>query len=531
MANEGFISDKMAVLQVLGCLAKNPLLFTDRDYKFSVDDFPEQFHRIVYGAIENLAAGGAAKIDPIDVDQYLVNFPAQYKVFTDNRGIEYIKRAQDAVEEGNLKYYYTILKKFSLLHKMKQSGIDTSEIYDATLTDPRKIAAMQDKFNGMGVNDILEFYEGKIVTIKQDFETSNDIIESKAGDGIMELVDKYKEKPEKGIDLVSPVMTTIFSGRRLKKFYLESSAQGMGKSRRAAGEACHLAVPQFYDTDKKVWKKNHSGISFATLLISTELEREECQTMWMAYVSGVPEDHILNGTYEMGEEARVRKAAEYIAKSNLHFVQISDFDIDDIENIIRKYHYMYKVQYVFYDYLATSLKVISGVTSKARLGDMKEYQVLNMFGQRLKLLCNSLNIHIQTATQLTRDWKNKDNPDSDSLRGAYALGDQPDVASIMLPIRERDADVINEYLSRGFEIAPNMVINIYKIRRGKYNMIKLYVFFDKGTCRLKDCFCTDYDGNFLNIEGTYTEVEKILNQTVSETPPTLTKDDFADIEF
>lgn len=531
MANESFISDKMAVLQVLGCLAKNPLLFVDRDYRFEVEDFPEQFHKIVFTALAELAHNGVSRIDPIDVDQFLASSPLHYKVFSDNRGIEYIKRAQEVVEEGNLKYYYTILKKFSLLHKMQLSGINTSDIYDPSLTDPRQIAAMQDKFGAMSVNDIIEHYEGKMATIKNQFETSDTIVESEAGNGILGLIDKYKEKPEMGIDLVSPIMTTIFSGRRLKKFYLESSAQGMGKSRRAAGEACHLAVPEFYDTDKREWKKSHCGHSCSVLLISTELELEECQTMWMAYVSGVPEDHILNGRYDIGEEERVKKAAQYIAKSNLHFVQISDFDIDDIENIIRKYHFTYKVQYVFYDYLATSLKVITGVTSKARLGDMKEYQVLNMFGQRLKLLCNSLGIHIQTATQLTRDWKTKDNPDSDSLRGAYALGDQPDVASIMLPVRDRDRDVIDEYLAKGFEIVPNMVINIYKIRRGKYNMIKLYVFFDKGTCRLRDCFCTDYDGNMLNIEGTYTEVEKILEQTATDKLPVLTKEDFGDLEF
>lgn len=510
MIEETVLSDKMAALQVLGCLAKNPLLFTDTSYQFAADDFPDQFHKIVYGAIEHLALGGAEKIEPIDVDQYLLSYPTQYKVFCDNKGMEYILRAKAIVDENNLKYYYNILKKFSLLISLQRKGFDIKEIYNPDIVDPVEISIMQEKFQKMSIEDILVSYETKLTQIKQNFGHSEAIVEAKAGDNIENMIEKYKEAPEMGLPLISPKMTTMYHGRRLKKLYLESAAQGMGKSRRAAGEACHLAVPQYYDTKNNKWI--FTGLSQPVLMISTELELEECQTMWAAYVSGVDEEHILWGKCTPDEAERVNLATSYIKKSNLYFVQISDFDEDDIVNIIRKYHFLYNVKYVFYDYLAASMKIISGMTAKSKMKDVKEYQVLNFFGQKLKILCNTLNIHIQTATQLTRDWKKNDNPDSDSLRGAYAIGDQPDVASIMLPIREKDKSVIEDYASRGFELIPNTVLSVYKNRRGKCSAIKLYAYFDRGTCRWEDCFCTNYDGEFINV--TDTNIDKIMETSV-----------------
>ena len=68
-------SDKMAEMQVLACLIKDPMLFTDNKYKFNIEDFGDQFHRILFGAIENIALNGAQSISYIDIDQFLNKYP------------------------------------------------------------------------------------------------------------------------------------------------------------------------------------------------------------------------------------------------------------------------------------------------------------------------------------------------------------------------------------------------------------------------------------------------------------------------
>lgn len=519
---ESAYSDKMATLQVLGGLLKNPMLIRNRDYPLEVQDFTEQFHRILFGAIDNMVAEGAKEIDVVNITQFLKNYPSQYKVFFDNRGDEYIPRAKAVAADGNFDYYYKLLKKFSLLNELNRKGIDTRDIYDPNpnTADPIAIARMQDRFNSMTMRDIMDEVEGRFIKVKSNFMYDDTVVKARAGDGIFDLLRSLKEKPEMGLSLISPVMTTIYHGRRLGKFYLESAAQGQGKSRRACSEAAHLAVPYYYDTDLKKW--TFTGMEEGALVISTELKKDECQTMWMSYVSGVPEDHITDWKFDIGEEARVWKAGEFIDKANLHFVQCPDFDIEDIEGIIKEYYYLHGVKYFFYDYLSTSMKVMAGVSSKARVSDLKEFQILNMFAQRLKVLCTKLNIHIQSATQLNREWKKEDGGiiDSTALRGAYALGDQPDIATILLPVQEKDESIINSVMQNPqakfvMKHAPNMVVHVYKVRRGKYTNLKQYVYFDKSTCRLYDCFCVDSRNQYLPIVGTETEVEQIIKDNTA----------------
>lgn len=534
MENHTFVSNKISVLQVLGGLIRDPSLFLGRQYPLTQNDFPEQFHKIVFGALEHLACAGAKVITAMDVDQYLVNYGPQYRVFTDNNGIDYITRAAANCELGNFEYYYKVLRKYSLLHRCKKMGFDISEIYDDTITDPIKMTKMQERFEEMTVNDILAHFESRVSSLKYDYGVSSGMDEYAAGSDIEDLIAKYEQTPEMGMPLTSHKMTTMFRGRRLKKVYLESAGSGMGKSRRAAGEACGLAVGWFYDTEKEKWI--NTGMCESVLLISTELEIEEVQPMFLAYVSGVDEKHILDGRYAPGERERVYQAAKYLKEADLFFVAIADYDIEDIENLIKKYHLTKEVDYVFYDYLSSSMKIMAEGAKKTRVSNLREDQILFMFMTRLKDLANLLGIHIQTATQLSGEWKGAAEVDNRYLRGSKAIMDKADIASILMPVRESDRAAIDEYCSRGFELKPNVVFHVFKVRQGSYNNVKVFAFFDRGTCRLMDCFVTDKENRLINVESS--NIEIVLDETRSEEIPEtvqeatgITTDKFAGLEF
>lgn len=517
------LSDKMSVLQIIGGLIKNPLLFANKDFKFHVDDFPERFHKVVFGAIEYLATQGLAVINLMDIDQFLVKYDVQYKIFVDNSGLTYLKKCIEVADEKKFEYYYKVLKKYSLLNKLHSAGFDITDIIDTSLTDPKSISKMQSKFDNMTAEDIVETYEAKLIGVTQDFNSSNEIIQQEAGFGLAQLVEKYKEAPDMGLPLTSSKCTTLFRGQRLKKFYIESSFQGGGKSRRMAGEAAHLAVPQYYDLFQRRWV--NTGLQESVLYISIELDPEELQTLLLAYVSGVPEDHILDGRYQEDEEERVQRATGYIQQASLYLVQVSNFSIEDIENIIKLHKQKYNVRYVYYDYIATSMKIMAEASGKTRISGLREDQILLMMCIRLKELCNRLNIHIRASTQLSGDWKNTKDPDQSLLRGAKAIADKSDIGSILLTTRESDQDIINLYLQKGFSTTPNLVLHCYKIRRGKARKdVKVYLYFDYATCRTEDCFVTDEHGVIIDVEDTNIEIisedekNKQLASAVDEAP-------------
>ena len=78
-------------------------------------------------------------------------------------------------------------------------------------------------------------------------------------------------------------------------------------------------------------------IDIHKFLLKEKGEKNEIQTIILATISKVNEEHILYGNYEPGEYDRVQKAIEYLASSPLYIVHIPDFNIEDIKNIIKKY--------------------------------------------------------------------------------------------------------------------------------------------------------------------------------------------------
>lgn len=510
--------DKLATIQVLGCLIKSPLLVINEKYRLIEEDFPERFHRILFAAISNLVKNGAQDISYVNIDDYLSKYPRQYKVFTDNKGIEYVTNAVDIAQLENYDYYYSTLRKFGLLNQLQTKGFDTTPIYNPAELDVDKVAAMQRKFDDYTVTDILALYEMNIAELKTLYSVNNASQGCQAGSGMKELIQKYKQIPEMGMPMCSRKFTTITRGRRLKKLYLKTSPSGFGKTRLSVGDAACVSIPYFYDTDMNQW--TNTGCHEPTLFITTELSIDEIQSMVIAYVSGVQEEHILDGKYDSGEEDRVNRAITYIEQSPLFIEHIPDFDIGDIENIIKSYKLKNNIGYVFFDYIFTSIKILTEVANKTRGVKMREDNVLLMFADRMKTLANELNVHIDTSSQANGDWKNSKDGDQNLIRGAKSIADKVDVGVVVLPVTESDKKSIAEIMHKGFMREPNLVYHIYKIRRGKINHVKLWIHFDYGTCRTTDLFVTDNDYKLVNVENTDVKVllanteEKPTNQEV-----------------
>jgi len=496
-------SNKMAIIQVLGALASNPLILGDDRYRFSVNDFPEDFHRYVFKAIVGIALQSddgeidIEKIDPIDVDRWLKNYPEWYLVYTSNDGSNWLRKAMEAYDPRKFHYYYNLLKKYSLLNAMQRDGIDTLNILNPNLVNPVDIMKMQEAFDSMSIKDILSSIEVNLLDLKEKYDSSDTKAESSAGESIFDTLASLKESPEVGAGFMSPYLTTALRGMRLGTVVVESAPQGVGKSRRQAGECARLAIPQSYDVDKGEWVE--SGYSMPTLLISSELTLKEVQYMWLGYLSGVPEERIVLNNMTESEEERVMHAAKLIEESPLFFVEISNYDVSDIENIIKKYVLTKGVSYVFFDYVGTTQKILSSSARSTKMSGLREDQILLMFMNRLKDLAKILNIFVYTATQISGNWKEIKEADQQMIRGAKSIADKPDGGWVLLPVREADRAIIEQYQEKGFVDEPTHVMHLYKNRGNPLVNIRIYGRFSRNTCRWQDCFVTDFQGHMQEI--------------------------------
>jgi len=505
------MKDKMIVLNIIGCLLKKPDLLFEEEYNLKITDFPEKFHQIVFAAINNMVHSGVRNITSIEIDNFLLQYDKQYKTFTDNEGIDFLEKSKKLANIRNFDFYYKRLKKISLLNSLDSDGFDIREIIDEDELDVNIKERMQSNFDEMSIEEIINTYDAKIIKLREEYTNNIDIKVIQAGEGLLNLKEEYKITPEMGMGGGSNLLNTITRGLRLKKFYLRSSPSGVGKTRLAVGDICRLSVCKYYDWNTHVWIE--TNVSEPSLFITTELEKEEIQTLILANVSGVNEEKILDGKYSEEEEEVVNKAIEIIALAPFWIEEQPTFSIQDIENAIKRNKIENKIRYVFFDYIFMSIKMLMDITSKTNGVKLREDNILYMFSDKMKELCNKLNVHINSSSQLNGDWENKKNANQNLLRGAKALADKLDIGSIVLLPTETDLQAIRPIIQSigGFMPEPNLVYHIYKVRRGKLNNIKLWVYFDYGTCRTTDLFVTDNDYNLITVEST--TIEKILELT------------------
>lgn len=234
----------------------------------------------------------------------------------------------------------------------------------------------------------------------------------------------------------------------------------------------------------------------------------------MAYVSGVNEEHIIDGTYEKGEEERVDQAIEYINSSPLYIEVINDFCIQDIVNIIKKYKREKGCYYFCFDYVHMSAKLIGEVASMGKGMKLREDQILFVFIDTLKNLCNQLGVFILTMSQLNGTYKDSPIKDETMLRGAKNMADRLDGAEISLPPSPLELEKVKKLMKNMINVpVPNLVRHVYKVRRGKLTRIRVWQKADLGTCRTTDLFVTTND--YVLIPVTATEIENI-DKTIEE---------------
>ena len=499
--------DTTAVMQVIGCVYNNPkiLEYTDK-YSIVDEDFSDTFHKTVFGAIYKIHELGANKITLESLSDFFATRPKSAAMYKQGKGEEWLLRISENCMPSAFDYYYGRLKKFSLLRAYDNCGVDVSDIYDPdNILDTKKKQMQEDLLDNASLEDIANKVDEKIEAIRYQYVDESFGEAQQAAEGIFELIEKFKEHPEVGVPLYGPLINTVTRGARLKKFYLRSAATGIGKTRSMIADCCYIGCNKIYD-ENFGWIG--SGPAEPVLFITTEQELEEIQTMMLAFLSNVNEEHILNGEYGDGEEERVIQAAKLLKESPIYVEELPDFSLQDVENKIKKNIRDHDVKYVFHDYIHTSLKILEEITKRSGGVKLREDNILFMLSTRLKDICNQYGVFIMSATQLNGDYQDSKTPDQNLLRGAKAIADKIDYGAILLSVKDDDLVSLENILSTSIFEKPTIKMSIYKNRRGRYKGVILWCKADLGCCRIKPMFCTTYDYEMVSIDDVRIRIDE-----------------------
>ena len=349
------LSDKVAMRQVIGSLMHNPLLFLEYS-DINPIDFDDQAIRVCFVIIKNFYEEGAKALTPMEVDLEIEKrggLTAKY--YHQGNGLDNLTAAYEFADPNNFKVYYNRLKKYSVLRRLKKDKYDISEFYidDKDVDDPQVEATILERFDQATVESILNTVESKYSVIRNEY-LNGGRLQGNPAEGLEKLVDDLKQAPSIGPSLEGKIFSTVCRGAREGCFFLKSASTSAGKTRTSVFDACHIAYPIRWSHERNNFIREIASDGMIreprkVLFIVTEMDKEELQTIMLAYLSGVDEDHILTGKYELGEESRVRYAIKIIQEYEEYFIieEISEPNLMNVEATIKKYALINDVKYVF----------------------------------------------------------------------------------------------------------------------------------------------------------------------------------------
>lgn len=476
--------DKNSILQIFGCLMKHPQYLSESDkYQLTLDDFYYKLDKYIFAALENLYRGGANKIQPIDVENYLQTNGAASVIFKKNNGIEYLQDAEYLAEVQNFDYYYTRLKKINLLNRLQEEGFNTSEYYIEDLTNPKALDVNKN-FETLEIDDILESVKRKVLGLENQF-TQHEVTQTESAfEGILDIIDGARENIDIGAPVQGEILNEVMSGARLGTFIVRSAASGTGKTRQAVGDACYIAYPFRYEPFSKKWEQIGSGRK--VMFIATEQTIGEIQKMILAYLTGFNESKFRYGNFTSEEERIIRQAVWIMEryKDNFYIVQMPSPRIDLVKNLVREQVLLHGIEYVFYDYIFISPSLLSEFKGVSLRND----EILLMFSTALKELAVELNVCVFSSTQVNANADSNVNiRNESSIAGSRAIINKADIGMVMArPTKEE----IDFFASAG-EAIPTIVTDVYKVRSGMWTQVRIWSVIDLGNLRKKDLYITD----------------------------------------
>lgn len=501
--------DSSAAIQVIGgCMREPSRMDSDGKYFFNEMDFCNDLHQVIFGAMYTLYNSGVTKHIGKEIENFLQDKPKDLGIYKANRGREWILNTYNSVDGNGFDYYYSRLKKMSLLRAYDSCGIDVTDIYDPdNILDLDKKQRQDKNLDETPIEQIADEIENKFAFVRDMYIDNYDNESCQIGEGVEQLIQDLAISPARGYALFDKYEDSIAMGGRLGKFYLRSAASGVGKSRSDMADACFFSCSEYYN-DKGEWEKLYNRVP--TLYISVELDIEELQTMALAFIGNIPEDHILEQErLEFDEKERLVKAIKILENAPLYMEYLPNYGLKDVENCVKRNIRQHKVidkdtgedlsiRCVVFDYLTSSIKMIEEI-SRGTGVKVREDQILFLMSSKLKDIAVENNIFLLSNTQINASYKQEKVLDQTMLAGAKSIANRIDYGEIMVDCVQEDIEDIQGILDSNPSLpTPNVKKSIYKNRRGKHNRVICWMRADKGTCRYKTIFVTDFMFNLVD---------------------------------
>lgn len=267
-----------------------------------------------------------------------------------------------------------------------------------------------------------------------------------------------------------------------------------------------MCSPYLWDSKQKKYVPNPNGEGNAGLYIGTEMEPyREIEPMIWCFIANVDEKRFKERKITQEEEERVRQAIEYSKQANIFLEDMEDFDVNYLWQTVEKYSTEYDIKMVVLDYIELNSALTSEYIHLAKGMAVREDMILLNLSKNIKSIAKRFNLFFIAYTQVNDEGRSKGFRDQTAVKGGKSLPNKMDFGLTAFEPTKRELDILQPLIlkrSKGIhkKLVPNLCLTVYKNRWFETKDVKIWVIQDLGAGEVTDCFCTDKNYNYLDIE-------------------------------
>ena len=260
-------------------------------------------------------------------------------------------------------------------------------------------------------------------------------------------------------------------------------------------------APRYWCQKEQRFINNPRGAR-AGLYIGTELEKDEVEQIIWATISGVEEWKITEDLLTPEESARVDEAIEIEQEMRLWMETEESYDVAYIRYQIERYKANEDISLVVLDYIELTPSLISEYAMQTKMPARGDSVLLNLSAQ-LKAMARQFKVAMVAFTQISENARRDETiRDSGVIKDSKSLQNKADFACCVFEITTKELEKIQPILDAqpGFSITPNVVYHIYKVRKGRIKLCKVFAYQNLGNMSVMDCFVTNHKYELMNVD-------------------------------
>lgn len=211
-------------------LYKQPDLFafySDKQVK-SDYDFSDPVSKFFYNNFSIFYQTFSTEMSENKFNSFMSQDKEKFEKYKEYGGWNTVKKGMELADTNDVKKYFNVVKKYSLIREYKNKGFEVDKIVN------------HERFHEMTSEMIYRIQRSRVDKVSTDINGDSDVevLGSSAYDGIM----GYIETPSMGYEFPWEEFNTYFRGARTGKFLLECQLSNEGKSRRMINLATHFGL-------------------------------------------------------------------------------------------------------------------------------------------------------------------------------------------------------------------------------------------------------------------------------------------------